>query len=62
MFLRDALMEIPEQQREVIILRIYEEFKFMEIAKFLGCNISTAKSRYNLGIKKLNKLLENWQN
>ncbi|MBD5520628.1 MAG: RNA polymerase sigma factor [Lachnospiraceae bacterium] len=61
MFLRDALMEIPEQQREVIILRIYEEFKFMEIAKFLGCNISTVKSRYNLGIKKLNKLLKDWQ-
>lgn len=58
MLLKQALLEISEEQREVIILRIYEEFKFMEISKMLGCNISTVKSRYHLGIKKLKKIME----
>ena len=58
MLLKQALLEISEEQREVIILRIYEELKFMEISKMLGCNISTVKSRYHLGIKKLKKIME----
>lgn len=56
--LKEALLKLSEEQREVIILRIYEEFKFMEISKMLGCNLSTVKSRYHLGIKKLKKIME----
>ena len=55
---RQALQMISAEQREVIILRICEEQKFLEIAKMLGCNISTVKSRYHLGIKKLRKIME----
>lgn len=58
LFFQDALIKIPEEQREVIILRIYEELKFAEIAKMLGCNISTIKSRYHLGIKRLKMIME----
>ena len=58
LLLKQALQEIPAEQREVIVLRIYEEFKFLDIAKMLGCNLSTVKSRYHLGIKKLNQLLD----
>ncbi|MCM1143858.1 MAG: RNA polymerase sigma factor [Blautia sp.] len=57
MLLQEALMEIAPEQREVVILRIYEELSFREIAKMLGCNLSTAKSRYRLGIEKLRRLL-----
>lgn len=57
MVLRQALQKITPEQREVIILRIYEELKFKEIARLLGCNISTVKSRYQWGIKKLSELL-----
>ena len=32
-YFRKALLDIPAQQREVVILRIYEEFKFAEIAR-----------------------------
>lgn len=56
--LKEALRKIPAEQREVIILRIYEELKFMDIAKMLGCNISTVKSRYRLGIERLKKVME----
>lgn len=57
MLLRQALIGISTEQREVIILRIQEGFKYSEIAKILGCNLSTVKSRYFQGIQKLNKLL-----
>ncbi|MDE6750503.1 MAG: RNA polymerase sigma factor [Lachnospiraceae bacterium] len=57
MMLRQALLKIPPEQREVIILHVYEELKFGEIAKMIGCNLSTVKSRYFQGIKKLKRLM-----
>lgn len=59
LFLERALKSIAPKQREVIILRIYEGYKFREIAKMLGISISTVKSRYTLGIKNMGKELEN---
>lgn len=59
MLLRQALIGLSPPQREVVILRIYEELKYTEIAKILGCNLSTVKSRYFQGIKKLDRLLGN---
>lgn len=59
MLLWNALRQIPVSQREIIILRIYEELRFHEIAQILGCNLSTAKSRFRLGIKNLKTIMEN---
>ncbi|MBD5454686.1 MAG: RNA polymerase sigma factor [Lachnospiraceae bacterium] len=58
LLIEQALLKISAEQREVIVLKIYEEFKFMEIAKMLGVNLSTVKSRYHLGLKKLRKIME----
>lgn len=57
MLLRQELLKIPPEQREVIILHVYEELKFSEIAKMLGSSISTVKSRYFQGIKKLKRMM-----
>ena len=53
--LHGILSRLPEEQREVIILRFGEELKFKEIAKVLGCSQSTAKSRCRLAIERLRK-------
>ena len=58
LLIEQALLKISAEQREVIVLKIYEEFKFIEIAKMLGVNLSTVKSRYHLGLKKLRKIME----
>lgn len=58
MLIEQALLKISAEQREVIVLKIYEELKFMEIAKILGCNLSTVKSRYHAGLGKLRKIME----
>jgi len=60
-FLKGLLKEIPVEQREVIVLRIHEELKFKDIAKMLGCNISTIKSRFRLGIERLRKEMEGFE-
>lgn len=57
LLLRQTLLKIAPEQREVIILKSYEGLKFTEIAKVQGSNISTVKSRYFQGIKKLHQLL-----
>ena len=52
------LQKLPPEQREIVILRIYEELPFKSIAKLLGSNVSTVKSRYRLGIEHMRKWLE----
>lgn len=58
MYLLRLLQMLPVEQREVVILRIYEEFKFKEIARLLNSNLSTTKSRYQLGIANMKKYAE----
>jgi len=53
-----ALAQIPEDQREVIILRFFEELTFKEIASVCGVSLNTAASRYRYGMQKLRILLE----
>lgn len=40
-----ALARLSEDQREAVILKIYQGFKFEEMAEILGCPVSTVKSR-----------------
>ncbi|MDE5824087.1 MAG: RNA polymerase sigma factor [Lachnospiraceae bacterium] len=58
LFLRELLQSIPQEQREVVLLRIHDGLKFREIAKIAGCSLSTAKSRFRLGIAGIKKKME----
>lgn len=53
-----ALAQIPEEQREVIVLKFFEELTFKEIASVCGISINTTTSRFRYGMKKLRTLLE----
>ena len=57
--LKSALQKIPEDQREVIILKTYHELKFIEIAEILDISINTVKSRMYLGLKALKPFVQN---
>jgi RNA polymerase sigma factor (sigma-70 family) len=54
---RLALQDIPETQREAIVLRYYHDFKLQEIAEATGVQEATVKSRLHQGIGKLKRLL-----
>lgn len=58
-YLKNLLKALSQEIREVIILRIYEEMKFKDIAKMMGCSVSTTKSRFRLGVDQLKRLMEN---
>jgi len=49
---------LPVDQREVLILKIYDEMTFKEIANTVGASINTVASRYRYGIEKLREALE----
>jgi RNA polymerase sigma-70 factor (ECF subfamily) len=40
-----ALKRLSDDQREAVLLKVYQGFKFEEMAEILGCPVSTVKSR-----------------
>jgi len=40
-----ALKRLSEDQREAVLLKVYQGFKFEEMAEILDCPVSTVKSR-----------------
>ncbi|MCA8916450.1 MAG: sigma-70 family RNA polymerase sigma factor [Planctomycetes bacterium] len=56
--LNEALMRLPEEQREVVLLRIYGEMKFADIADVLQTSTKTVESRHRLALEKLREWLQ----
>jgi RNA polymerase sigma-70 factor (ECF subfamily) len=56
--LKWAIMQLPENQRQVVMLRYYSELKFVEIAKILGCPLNTALGRVHKAMIKLKQLMD----
>ncbi|HZH64303.1 MAG TPA: sigma-70 family RNA polymerase sigma factor [Flavisolibacter sp.] len=54
---RDMLDQLPEDQREVIILRHYADMSFKEIAEVTNCSINTALGRMRYGLINLRKMM-----
>ncbi len=54
----NAINELPDFQKEVIILKFYFDKKFIEIAELTESNESTVKSRFRQGLCKLKVILE----
>lgn len=55
--LRQAMLELPDSQRQVLRRRLYDDKTFQEIADELGITLGTALSRMRLAIEKLRKNL-----
>ncbi|MDD2197775.1 MAG: RNA polymerase sigma factor, partial [Bacteroidales bacterium] len=51
--LEELLKVLPEEQSEVIRLRIFDNLGFVEIASILETPVTTIKSRFKYGIDKL---------
>lgn len=56
--MRRALMELPEQQREVILLHYFEDLGFNEIAELVGASLSAVKVRAHRGYERLRASLQ----
>lgn len=52
---KDALMALPEEQREVVVLKVHGRLTFAEIARLADISPNTAASRYRYAIEKLRR-------
>ena len=52
-----ALVQIPFEQREVVVLHLHGDMKFREIAKLQAVSTKTIQSRYRYGLDKLRSIL-----
>jgi RNA polymerase sigma-70 factor (ECF subfamily) len=55
---RQALLDLPIAQREVIVLRFFSDMTLEEIAALAGVGFETVKSRMRYGFAQLRRALE----
>jgi RNA polymerase sigma-70 factor (ECF subfamily) len=53
----ESLAALPEDQREAVILKVFQDLSFKEIAAVCGVSVNTAASRYRYGLEKLRTAL-----
>ncbi len=54
---RSAVIDLPKEQREVVVLHIWGGLTFAEIGRVLGISQNTAASRYRYALERLRKVL-----
>ena len=52
-----AVTCLPQQQRAVVVLRIWQGLPYHRIAEMVGCDVSTARSHMHHGLTALRKAL-----
>lgn len=57
--LRELIQQLPEAQKEVLIMRHYADMSFQEIAETTGVSINTALGRMRYALINLRKKLTN---
>ena len=55
--LADAIAILPNEQREVLVMKVWNDLTFAEIASILGISQNTAASRYRYALASLKKNL-----
>lgn len=55
---RNLIQELPEDQKEVLIMRMYKDMSFKEIAENTDVSINTALGRMRYALINLRKLIE----
>ena len=56
--LQEALAQLPEIDREIIVMRHYSQMSFKEIARQFNMPIGTALAKVHRGLKRLRSIME----
>jgi RNA polymerase sigma-70 factor, ECF subfamily len=59
--IRKAVDELPDEQREIFLLREVSDLQFNEIARIVGIPENTVKSRMRYALEKLREALEEYR-
>jgi RNA polymerase sigma factor (sigma-70 family) len=55
---KKLILELPEDQKEVLMMRIYKDMSFKEISEQTGVSINTALGRMRYALINLRKVIE----
>lgn len=55
--LNHAIAQLPNEQREVVLLRLKADMRFRDIAKLQHVSINTVQGRYRYGLDRLRSML-----
>jgi RNA polymerase sigma-70 factor, ECF subfamily len=56
--LKRLIEELPDDQKEVLVMRMYQDLSFKEIAELTGVSINTALGRMRYALLNLRKVIE----
>lgn len=52
-----SLGQLPDRQRQAVVLRYYEDLPEAEVAEILGVSVGTVKSQVSRGLEKLREIV-----
>jgi RNA polymerase sigma-70 factor (ECF subfamily) len=59
--LKKIIEELPEDQKEVLVMRMYQDMSFKEISELTGVSINTALGRMRYALMNLRKIIDKHQ-
>ena len=59
--IKKIIKELPEDQQEVLMMRIYQDLSFKEISELTGVSINTALGRMRYAVLNLRKIINKHQ-
>ncbi len=60
-YLMRAMARLPEEQREVVVMRIYGEMSFKEISDITGVSINTALGRMRYALINMRRMINDYK-
>jgi len=59
--LKKLIEELPDDQKEVLVMRMYQDMSFKEISELTGVSINTALGRMRYALMNLRKIIDKHQ-
>lgn len=59
--LRRIIQELPEDQKEIVMMRMYQDLSYKEISEITGISINTALGRMRYALLNLRKVIDKHQ-
>ncbi len=59
--LHRALMALPEEKRELLVLCRFQELPYEEVARLVGCGVPTVKVRIHRALQELRQAFHQLQ-
>jgi RNA polymerase sigma factor (sigma-70 family) len=59
--LHRAMMELPEEKRELLVLCRFQELPYEDVARLVGCGVATVKVRIHRALQELKQIFHQLQ-